>query len=79
MGFKVCVVAVSYSTGIPSSSANIEWTRHPTLVPLAARKQACMRGRTSVGRKPPACLKEEPQSLGSKPDPGKLGWPHGVI
>ena len=38
IGFKASVVAVSYSTGIPSANTVIEGTRHPTLVRLASRK-----------------------------------------
>ena len=37
MGIEVSVVAVSYSTGLLSTSTITERTRHPTLVRLAAR------------------------------------------
>ena len=40
MGFKVSVVAVSYSTRILRADTNIERIRHPTLVRLAVRKQS---------------------------------------
>ena len=43
MGFSVSVVAVSWITGMLRSNANMEYTRHLTLVRLAARSYGMIR------------------------------------